>query len=79
MRQVENTISRLKIGGQNGWCSNDRYECAIYEFIDKNSRDNNNGGKLPKKKTGMSNTRVIENIALELNQCLTWELVYSSE
>ena len=54
----------------NGRRSNDRYECTISVFIDKNSRDNNNGNK-EQRKTGTSSTRVIENIASELNQCLT--------
>ena len=49
---------------QNGRRSNNRYECTIQGIIDLN-RGNNKGNK------NGNNTTVIENIAFELNQCLS--------
>ena len=48
---------------QNGRRSNNRYEYTIQGIIDHNRGNNGN-------KTG-NNTTVIENIASELNQCLS--------
>lgn len=57
--------------------NNDRKGLTIYEFIGKIAQNNNGNEK--QKQTRMSNTRAIEKIASELNQCLTRELEYGSE